>query len=95
MRVRRGLKGTLRVTLPPSHERKTGEIRLFFFFFLHSYWSLTMDRPREIINYYRVTRFLDLRKIKVFVIIVRVYICISRLGLFGIIQVWKKKRKNK
>lgn len=51
-----------------------------------------MDRPREIINYYRD---LDLRKIKVFVIIVRVYICISRLGLFGIIQVWKKKRKNK
>lgn len=75
MRVRRGLKGTLRVTLPPSHERKTGEIRLFFFFtFLLLPYENTMDRPREIINYYRVTRFLDLRKIKVFVIIVRIYV---------------------
>lgn len=77
MRVRRGLKGTLRVTLPPrpSHERKTGEIRFFFFFtFLLLPYENTMDRPREIINYYRVTRFLDLRKIKVFVIIVRIYV---------------------
>lgn len=75
MRVRRGLKGTLRVTLPPSHERKTGEIRFFFFLtFLLLPYENTMDRPREIINYYRVTRFLDLRKIKVFVIIVRIYV---------------------
>lgn len=58
MRVRRGLKGTPRVTTFLGH-RLTNEKREKFVFFFFFYILLlllprenTMDRPREIINYY-------------------------------------------
>lgn len=96
MRVRRGLKGTLRVTLPPrpSHERKTGEIRFFFFNILIAPLRKhdgSPTRDYQLLSSNAIFRFTQNKSIRNY----RAYLCISRLGLFGIIQVWKKKRKNK
>lgn len=94
MRVRRGLKGTLRVTLPPSHERKTGEIRFFFFNILIAPLRKhdgSSTRDYQLLSSNAIFRFTQSKSIRNY----RAYLCISRLGLFGIIQVWKKKRKNK
>ena len=57
MRVRRGLKGTPRVTTFLGHRLTNEKREKFVFFFFYILLLLlprenTMDRPREIINYY-------------------------------------------
>lgn len=102
MRVRRGLKGTPRVTTFLGH-RLTNEKRekFVFFFFLHSSLiassrkhdgSSTRDYQLLLLLSSQATRFLDLYKQNKSIYNHRIYI--SRLGLFGIIEVWKKKKKK-